>query len=354
MLREPLKPLTHRRSMARLKDNFWVLITNPSSIQCNDSEQSRRALSEWCQDHRNSYIEWMQLRKECQGLGFNEFITFALDTGERFRIAIDHRSATQIAFTKISDDQCPRSLSEHQSSCLIDLNFNGSVMFGSDRIVSLCQDIIRYIPGHGFSSLYNSYFYARTIILLILCERCEWYETYIWDVKQRPPPSRAEDVTNRAWLRKYIRPFNGIRADSERSLVILKQPLANLESVSANKLAIKISIVQSMHLNKMEESDTGSLQRYLSDLIYQHGIWYGRPFEHRTKEIEWEIKEAMNEIWRNRFNTMYTGDQKIHHTSIHAGSTEDLVPSRQKLVHRLRVPVRRRPAGGRIPVNQAT
>ncbi|KAH7318852.1 hypothetical protein B0J17DRAFT_773201 [Rhizoctonia solani] len=74
----------------------------------------------------------------------------------------------------------------------------------------------------------------------------------------------------------------------------------------------------------MEESDLDDLREYLSNMIWAHGVrveQYKLILGCSAKEIQWDVKGAMNDIWRDTFESrLYLLDQKKRENKIKEGT----------------------------------
>ncbi|CAE6488158.1 unnamed protein product [Rhizoctonia solani] len=202
------------------------------------------------------------------------------------------------------------------SDCLIQLDFEENVR------LELLIDICREISQHELAQVYtvqrfNCYFYAQTILLCTLCKPYGWCEDYIWDATAKyAGPMQGEVITTRM-------PLANFRQNSKITIRVLdKQPSrltpasgatvynpdmpSSTRSNSNWRAALRMIRPRSngSQSNTMKETDIGDLQEYLSNMIRAHTVrveQYKFQLKCEAWDVEWDIKEAMNDIWGKRW-----------------------------------------------------
>ncbi|CAE6493608.1 unnamed protein product [Rhizoctonia solani] len=136
-------------------------------------------------------VRTMQLRQIRSGSALHEYIVLELDVmiegrvqSQRFQI--EAQPVSRSAFSKNSQEHSsvgtdilkPYSLEQNSadsSECLFELVFHQFLPIS--RIFKIWKVISKHA---SHTPHFDSCFYARTLMLCVLCEKGTWYEEYIW------------------------------------------------------------------------------------------------------------------------------------------------------------------------------
>ncbi|CAE6534962.1 unnamed protein product [Rhizoctonia solani] len=219
---------------------------------------------DWYERHRHSRIQSMQLRKEKQAPFFHEYVTFKLSDGRCFRI--DRR--------QLPEERSPMDCAVDKGVEAFDTieqitDLEDSMYSPSERLIQF--DFKAAIRLSLVVNRYNCYFYAQTMMFCTLCRVYKWEENDFWKNLIESNP-RTPTKNNTFW-RAPVQVLLGKLKDSRTS---------------------------AMQEWGMQESDIGSLQKYLSDMIHTHSLrveQYKFVLKCSAEDVERDIKMGMDEIW---------------------------------------------------------
>ncbi|KAJ1299956.1 hypothetical protein OPQ81_002624 [Rhizoctonia solani] len=311
-------------------------LADPVRIQFSASGKASESLSDWCRLHSHTSVESMQLRKEKKAPFFHEYIAFRLrDRAGCFRI--DRRQlpneGSPLDCTEEAGVEAYETIEEilnlehsiyNPSDCLVEVEFTEDVRL--NLIIDICREISQHEMANVYTvQRYNCYFYAQTILLFTLCKGYGWYESYIW---------RSGDASSDDDVVKNCMPLAGLSKNSRITIRVLDKklqphlmlpsdvhcdtdfPPSPTECSSVWRSPIRMFRPQrkGSQSSIMKETDIGDLQAYLSDMIHAHSVrveQYKMLLKCSAWEVEGDIKQTMNEIWKKRWLLLGQVDSMI-------------------------------------------
>ncbi|CAE6474894.1 unnamed protein product [Rhizoctonia solani] len=303
----------------------------PVQIQAGQWETAHPVV-DWYRRHQDANIQCMQLRKEQKSPFYHEYVTFRLDDGSCFRL--DRRQlpneqspmdCTEASGVEASDTiEQIASLEDsmyNRSDCLVELDF----IEGGSLAVFLT--VLSAISGHGQAGRYtvqryNCYFYAQTALLCTLCFQYNRYKGDLWRIggcntdsarsPQRELPSPVIEQDSGPIIKILS------RQTTTKSHLIQGDRMNNFNRGSGLPTEGSLSIwgvapvfIQDKRKDVMRESTIGDLKALLWSMIHAHSVrveQYRFLLRCNAKDVERDIKTAMNEVWRQATFSNYPLD----------------------------------------------
>ncbi|CAE6439677.1 unnamed protein product [Rhizoctonia solani] len=295
----------------------------PVRVRFNGEPGDHNSFPSWYQRNEHAQIQCMQLRKETKAPFFHEYVAFRLKDNRYFRIdrrqLPDERSPMACAEEGVEAYDTIEQITDledsmyNPSDCLIQLDF----MWGAtlDTFLGIFSGIAEHGQAHVYTvQRYNCYFHAQAVIICTLCYTCGWSDPCLWRTNSAYLGGTGATKTQMplAILGKY--PGIDIKILDRRQQIKESPPInSNLElASSAERGATRRVSLRLVHAkfksaqpsatqkSNMKDSTIGGLQKYLSDMICVHSTrveLYKFLLGCSAREVERDIKVAMNEIW---------------------------------------------------------